>query len=276
LPADASSDPDPVASGPPLPAIHTLWVGCALGPLERLCLTSWVRQGHEVVLHAYDDFPVPPGVRVVDAGLLCPRERIFRHRRTGSLAVFADLFRCLILARHDAIWLDADIVLVAPLPAARAFLAAERAPALGQLNNAVMRLPRDHRLLRELLALGESPVRALPWSRPSKLFGVIADAVRWRTFGPSVLPWGALGYVAIQRHVARHGFDGVILGPETCLTPDRHPLFTPVPDPDALLAPPALYLHLYRSHQTADLARPVPGSVYARLWELAGLEPGEG
>ena len=52
----------------PLPEIHTLWVGEGLGPLERLCLTSWVRQGHRVVLHAYRDFSCPPGVSLRDAG----------------------------------------------------------------------------------------------------------------------------------------------------------------------------------------------------------------
>jgi hypothetical protein len=216
----------------------------------------------------------PPGVSVVDAGRLCPKERIFRHRRSGSLAVFADLYRCMILARFDAAWLDADIVLVRPLPDAPALLAAERSPTARQVNNALMRLPPEHPLLKSLLSLSRRPFAALPWTRPAKLAGILRDSLRWRTLGPAVMPWGTFGYVAIQNHIAAHGFDGVILGPETCLTPDRADLFTPVQDVDALLASPVIYIHLYRSQQTADLARPLPGSVYARLWELAGLSPG--
>ena len=75
MPADLSYDPRQGAPGQALPAIHTLWVGPSLGPLERLCLTSWVRQGHDVVLHAYDRLDVPRGVTVMDAAGLCPAFR---------------------------------------------------------------------------------------------------------------------------------------------------------------------------------------------------------
>ncbi|GLS21920.1 hypothetical protein GCM10007874_49370 [Labrys miyagiensis] len=92
--------------------IHTLWIGEVLGPIERLCLISWVRLGYEVVLHSYADLQVPAGVKTVDASLLLSADKIFRNERNGSLAVFSDVYRALILKRFFAIWLDIDIFLV--------------------------------------------------------------------------------------------------------------------------------------------------------------------
>jgi len=82
------------------------------------------------------------------------------------------------------------------------------------------------------------------------------------------LPWGALGSLAIEKSMKENGFDGIMLTCERSLTSHRVNLFSPVVDADAYLGDSVVYVHLYKSQLTMDLAKPISGSVYSRLWEL--------
>jgi hypothetical protein len=264
----------PAARPGPAPSgsadIHTLWIGGGLGPLEWLCLHSWIRLGYGVVLHAYEDIPRPPGVAWFDASRLLPAEKLFRNERNGSWAIVADVYRTLLLKNLSVTWLDADIFMVRPLDlSAPNILAKESVNGGANINNAVMKLAPDHPILDEILDRYNNPFKALPWS---KAWRVIIKAARFGGLHPSLLPWGALGGLAIQRAISRHGFDGRMLEPEICLTPHRVAIFEPIEDPDAALAEPISYVHLYRSKAHVDLANPMPGSVYSRLWDIVGRD----
>jgi hypothetical protein len=253
--------------------IHTLWIGGELGPLEWLCLHSWLRLGYRVILHAYESISLPPGVERFDAARLLPAEKLFKHRRTGSWATFADIYRALILRNFTATWLDADIFLVRPLDLSGSnILAKEHGNCLTHINNAVMKLAPDHPILDEILDRYDQPLKALPWNRPGKVWHVIVSAARSGRLHPGHLPWGELGGRAIQSFISRHGFDGRILGPELCLTPFHTAIFQPSDDPDGALAEPVSYVHLYRSQLQADPANPLTGSVYSRLWDIVGRD----
>lgn len=251
--------------------IHTLWVGNRLGPSELLCLTSWLSFGHKVVLHTYDDLAVPFGVELYDASQLCPRENIFRNRN-GSLAPFSDVYRALMLSSFPVLWLDLDIFLLRPFYfLATNILAREGMQGSNHINNAVMRLSPNHPILREILNRYKRPWTALPWGKPKKVWPVLTMAVTSFGLHAKHLPWGALGSLAIAKQISLAGFEGIILGPECSLTPHRLPLFSPVCDAKAALAHSLVYVHLYRSQVNVDLARPVPGSVYALLWDIVGF-----
>ena len=88
------------------------------------------------------------------------------------------------------------------------------------------------------------------------------------------MPWGTLGRLAIEKQVASRPFDGRVLDWRQSLTARRVPLFEPFKGAEAALADPVVYVHLYRSQVDAALKQPLAGSVYARLWELAGLDYG--
>jgi hypothetical protein len=52
--------------GSVLPDIHMFWHGPALSRVERLCMASFVANGHTVLLHAYEPpTNVPKGVTAV-------------------------------------------------------------------------------------------------------------------------------------------------------------------------------------------------------------------
>ncbi len=42
---------------------------------EQLCIKSWLRQGHEVIVHSYERITLPDGAKSFDATVLCHREK---------------------------------------------------------------------------------------------------------------------------------------------------------------------------------------------------------
>ena len=187
-----------------LPTVHMLWHG-ALTRLERLCITSFVANGHPVELHVYEEpAGVPSGVRIVDAGRTLARDLIFRHRRTGSLALFADWFRYRLLHERGGIWADTDMVCLRPLdyPQPRIF----GWESSEWLNVAVLGLPAGDALAAWMAAGCENPNRILPydglgarlrkWKR-RYLQGNRRHRMRWGEYGPKGLTRAAryFGYL---------------------------------------------------------------------------------
>lgn len=166
----------------------TLWIGGPLGPVERACLRSILRQGNGLALYCYEEpCGVPDGVEVRDASAVLPREAVFRHR-SGSVALFSDWFRYELQRRGLGTWVDTDVYLLAPIDTQPDHLFGEQQPGL--INNAVLRIPPDSPMLTELLRPfdeGKTP-RWLPWgaylrSRARELIGGRIDLSR--------LPWGS-------------------------------------------------------------------------------------
>jgi hypothetical protein len=144
-----------------------LWIG-ELSNLERLAMASFVANGHEVHLYAYEEMDgVPAGVRVIDANTVLPEERIFRYgpaagRVEGSVAIFADRFRYKLLYEKGGWWADADMVCLKPLDLEAAFVFGYDTAT--SINNAMLRMPAGSDLAASLyetaLTLGEDTKHA--------------------------------------------------------------------------------------------------------------------
>jgi hypothetical protein len=149
-------------AGPTLPTVHMFWHGALLSRIERLCMASYVANGHELCLHVYDEPQgVPRGVSLCDARALIPARRMYRHEKTGSLALFADYFRFRILHAVGGIWSDTDVVCLRPLAYTHAEIFAWQEPGL--LNVAVLGLPAGHPLADWMASCCEEPNRVLPY-----------------------------------------------------------------------------------------------------------------
>lgn len=130
--------------------IHALWIGDKLGEISRCCLTSFIKQGHSVYLHTYGDIQdLPQGITICDANKIIKKEKIFRHKHTGSYAIFADIFRYELLKNVNGIYVDCDVYCLKPLTI----------PEHGYLfgleddniiNNAILALPSNSSLLNRL------------------------------------------------------------------------------------------------------------------------------
>jgi hypothetical protein len=178
-----------------LPTIHMFWHGAPLSRLERLCLTSFVANGHPVDLYVYEELAdVPSGVHLADARAVLPREALFLHRRTGSVGLFSDWFRYRLLLERGGIWADTDVVCLEPLRYPSELIFAWQEERL--LNNAVLGLPAGHEVAAWLVDCCENPnrirpydslsIRARKWRR-RYLQGDRRDRVRWGEYGPKGL-----------------------------------------------------------------------------------------
>ncbi|HMJ92570.1 MAG TPA: glycosyltransferase [Allosphingosinicella sp.] len=211
---DAASGPAPT----PLERCNSLWIGPSLGPVERACLRSVLRQGHPLSLYCYDEPEgVPSGVELRDAAEVIPREEIIRHPN-GGVSIFANRFRYELQRLGRGIWIDCDVYLLAPLLFPRPHLFGWQCDEL--IGNGVLRTPADSPLLPPLLALfdGDPPI-PLWLSRSARL---AAHLRRWRTGRNDVtlMPRATTGPHALTRTARETGLDGEAL-PRDALYPIR-------------------------------------------------------
>lgn len=97
-----------------LPIIQSLWIGAPLSNLEKLCIQSFLDNGHEFHLYVYDDVPgIPDGCIIKDGNEILHSSEIFNNRR-GGIAPFSDWFRYTMLYKRGGFWVDMDVVCVKP------------------------------------------------------------------------------------------------------------------------------------------------------------------
>lgn len=245
--------------------VASLWIGGALGPVERICLESFLRVGQHVILFTYGAVSgVPEGVEIRDAGQILPARPMIRHDqpgspRHGSPAPHADRFRYLMLARMErTIWVDTDAYCLRPLQPLDGHLHAIEDEARGRVANGVLALPRDSEALARLIELTAQPPRDLPWG----------------AWGPRALT-RALRQSGEIRHAARRE----VLYPVPYR--QRHALLQRGQRLRQWLSGDSVSVHLYGSWMRARLAalpdgRPRRGSIMGRLMARHGLYPEAG
>lgn len=188
-----------------LPEVHSLWIGSQLGPIGAACLASFVSAGHQVVLHAYDHpMDLPAGVTLRDANATIPRHLIVKHRKTGSFALFSDIFRYRLLQNGAEVYVDCDVYCLRPIERAEYIFGYETDT---QINGAVLALPAASGLLKALTAASENPQFIPPWlpARKQKL-----RRIRMRLGmypGVSAMGWGTLGPKAITHYAKTLGVE---------------------------------------------------------------------
>ncbi len=142
----------------------TFWHG-PFPALTYACLASFPAVGARLRLYAYDvEIEAPHGVEVRDAReIVADASLVGRYRVAGqpSLATFSDRFRCDLMTATDCCWVDADIVcLKTPEFADPSIIWGLQTEAHGKalINNAVLKLPAGHPVLREMRARAEAAV----------------------------------------------------------------------------------------------------------------------
>ena len=94
--------------------IQGLWIGEGLSLLEQLSIKSFIANGHEYHLYAYDDIKnIPEGTIVKDANEILPESKVYKGKFLTNDEVycgFADVFRIKLLLDKGGIWVDTDVV----------------------------------------------------------------------------------------------------------------------------------------------------------------------
>lgn len=74
--------------------LASFWAGASLGVIEQLSALSFLAVGHELIVYSTDPLEgLPPGVEWRDANEILSTQHIVTHRKTGSVALYSDLFR---------------------------------------------------------------------------------------------------------------------------------------------------------------------------------------
>lgn len=259
--------------------IVSFWHG-PMSWLERLCIQSYLDQGHAFHLFAFEKPEgLPQGAVWHDAEEIMPRAQLVFYKGKGTPAVFSDRFRLALMRQSRGIWSDCDVYCVRPLAdLGDTILSYEREPSLfepqGSINGAVMLLPPRSPLLDDLEEVF-SPSRRRLLEPHLPFFRRIEVALR-RLLGSEVPPefmqYGATCPFALTHFVPRRGLLGRVL---------PRPAFYPVPYAriprlleagsaiDEFVTPQTFGVHIWRSQLTnrgrAELLPPPPHSA---LWSL--------
>ena len=249
-------------TSPSLSVCNSLWVGPSLGPLERTCLRSFVEVGHPLRLWTYGPVDgVPAGVEVRDAGEVLAPSAVERHRAARAWTVLANHFRYALQRAGLGLWVDCDVLCLRPLPDTPVVIGRQDER---RLNNAVLRLPADHPIVGDLLAMFETPRFVPPWARlRHRLRYALAYRFR-RGFGVADLRFGTTGPGALTHYARQRGLTGLAY-PEDVFYP------VGVRDADVLLdarpgamrgrvTPRTRAIHLWHRALSEQTAPPPAGS----------------
>jgi hypothetical protein len=141
--------------------VSSFHTGRPLNLWERCSLQSFADHGHQITLYAYELIDAPPGITLVDAStIISEKERqSFFAIAPGAFALFSDLFRYELLARHGGWWVDTDVVCLSPtLPNEPLFIG-----RFGKhIPNAIMAAPAGHPILLDAVAYCRQTMHLVP------------------------------------------------------------------------------------------------------------------
>ena len=187
-----------------LPEIASLWIGGELTWLEQLCLKSFADAGHHTTLYSYAPIPnIPEGVHAGDAEDIFPSDPMYRHARTGSPAIHADLWRLNLLKKTDKIWVDADMYCYRPFNFTRQTVFGWEKDGL--VCNAVLGLPKTSKALDMMLAFFEDEYAIGPWLKPWQQKELQAEKDAGRPVHMTEQNWGFTGPAAVTYFLQQSG-----------------------------------------------------------------------
>jgi len=181
-----------------LPIIQSLWIGDALSVMERLCISSFLSNGHTFHLYTYGGVKnVPKGTILKDAAEIINPDKIFKYKGRDTFAGFADFFRYKLIYEKGSYWVDTDIVCLRPfnLHQEYVFAGAKKRKLFG--------------LLGDKFRVGCSVIKTPPGSEIMNYCyevssGKILQEMEWGEIGPKLLETAVIKF-GLQDSVACRG-----------------------------------------------------------------------
>ncbi len=162
--------------------VKSLWIGGPLTNLERMCINSFIKNGHEFHLYVYDNVEgIPLGTVVKDGNEIINEREIFTYRdpqHNGSFSAFSNWFRYKMLYELGGYWVDMDMVCLKPFNFNSEYVFSSETcydrPDLKDgvhLNAGVIKVPKHSELIEYC------------WDRTQE----IGKNVKWGQIGPKLL-----------------------------------------------------------------------------------------
>lgn len=152
--------------------IQSLWVG-KLTDMERLCIKSFLDNGHEFHLYAYEALDsVPEGTTLRNAAEILPASRVkdFQHPQQ-----FADYFRYILLRDQGGWWVDMDTVCLRPFDFDQEYVFARAPSETVVIYNGFVKVP------------AHSPIMAKCADEVGKMAQYSLDVASFQALGPNLL-----------------------------------------------------------------------------------------
>ena len=187
--------------------IGMLWVEGPLSYVEQLCVQSFLDNGHEVTLYHYGDVDrVPDGAAKVHGREILDRDDFIAHGRTGSMALFSDVFRYHMLTKLDhTIWADTDAYCMKPFETETGHFYGWESEH--HINGGVLGFPKDSEALAGLLEMSGDEYDIPFWYSDGAKAKLQANKDAGNPTHVSELPWGVWGPHAVTAWVHRTGED---------------------------------------------------------------------
>lgn len=145
---------------------RTFWYKGKLSPYEYLCLGSFARHGHTMIVYSYDVLDLPSGVILKDASDILPESEFFTYKTgegKGSPSAFSNLFRYELLLRYGDYWVDTDVVCMSnSVPSSELIFAYEDQ---NYINGAILRIPINHPLAFSLVSEARILGKNISWGQ---------------------------------------------------------------------------------------------------------------
>jgi glycosyltransferase involved in cell wall biosynthesis len=134
--------------------IQGFWTG-PLTTMERLCVNSFLANGHEFHLYTYNKMTgVPAGCVWKDANEILPEDYIKKFKYVQQ---FADYFRYMLLLKKGGWWVDMDVICLKPFDFKEPYLFVESTGEREKvLNFAVIKVPVDCPLIKDCVFQAEA------------------------------------------------------------------------------------------------------------------------
>jgi len=149
--------------------IQSLWIGNQLSNMERLCIESYLQNGHEFHLYTFADnlSNIPEKTEVYDGNEIIPKDRIFTDS-INSFASFSDWFRYRLLFERGGWWVDMDTICIKPFNFRSTYCFATEEIVDGNtlIANCYIKAPRKADFLGECLQYIDKFLeenRTVPW-----------------------------------------------------------------------------------------------------------------
>ncbi|MEO1140184.1 MAG: hypothetical protein AAFW87_12080 [Pseudomonadota bacterium] len=185
--------------------IGMLWVEGPLSYVEVLCAQSFLDAGHHVKLYHYKDVQkVPDGVELIHGDSVLKIDRFIQHGRTGSFALFSDVFRYHLLQQNDRmIWADLDAYCVKPFETQTGHFFGWESDT--HINGGVLGLPPDSDALGQLLEMSEDEFGIPEWypDREKNRLQKLKDD--GKPVHVSDMKWGIWGPQAVTHYLHKTG-----------------------------------------------------------------------
>ena len=179
--------------------IQSLWIGDEISNVEKLCISSYVKNGHDFHLYTYGPVKgVPEGCEVKDAKEVLPQEDIFAYNvgiGKGSYSAFSNYFRYKLLGLKGGWWTDTDIVCLKTIDFKDDFVFATEKTADGKshITSGIIKAPAGSEFCKycydfckkqnkETLAWGTVGPRLV--SKAVNALSLSENARPWRFFNP--------------------------------------------------------------------------------------------